>query len=592
MEASHRSMVRLGWTAILLVHASVVGRPLRAADGGSGVFGIASGGESFGDHARLFPLLREAGVGMVRSFPEWTSFQPEKGKWDWSHGDALVASARESQIQIAGVFMYLAPWASSAAPGEPDHGKRTRTFPIKDMQDWRDYVAGVVTHYRKDIQFWEVYNEFNSPGFNRGGTARDYADMVRQAYLVTRRVSPACKIGIGCADVDISFLEQVIAQGAGGCFDFVNVHPYSLMAAVMDGREPVFLGIAANLRKVLARTYQRPDVALWVSEVGVPTIDRPEAEQRQAEAIVKACVLCLAQGIERVFWFEGRGPAYGPTGDFGILRKDWTKRPSYDALRTLTGLLGPRPKRLGWLNPTGESYAFVFQGAAGPVLVAWAASDKGDTLRFPMPVAVTSAAGKTNEVKADQGVALTRAPVFLTGLPPKWVDDAKANHDRPFPWLKDYSAAESVSCQAGAANVESGLSLLEKPDGKTVLGLVDGVHARRTDKANKMLYVYFDVDDSYASVGDSEIEITIVGRRVDPAKGGGCNLTYESTKGYRQTEAWWTAPTEPGWHRHTFRLKDANFANNWGWNFRVSVVSSPADVWVKEAVVRRIGPKQ
>ena len=592
MEASRHVMVWLGWTAILIVQASVVGRPLQAAEGSAGVFGIASGGESFGDHPRLFPLLREAGVGMVRSFPEWTNFQPEKGRWDWSHGDALVASARKSQIEIAGVFMYLAPWASSAAPGERDHGKRTRTFPIKDMQHWRDYVAGVVTRYRKDIQYWEVYNEFNSPGFNRGGTARDYADMVRQAYLVARRVNPACKIGIGCADVDISFLEQVITQGAGGCFDFVNVHPYSLMGAVMGGREPVFLGVAANLRKMLAKTYQRPDIALWVSEVGVPTTDRPEAEQGQAEAIVKAYVLCLAQGIERVFWFEGRGPAYGPAGDFGILRRDWTKRPSYDALRTLTGLLGQRPTRLGWLNTTGESYAFVFQGAAGPVLVAWAASDKGDTLRCPTAVIVTRVAGKTSQVKADQGVALTRAPVFLTGLPPKWVANARANHDRPFPWLKDYSAAESVSCQTGAANVESGLSLLDQGDGKTVVGLVDGVHARRTDRANKMLYVYFDVDDSYASVGDSEIEITIVGRRVDPAKGGGCNLTYESTKGYRHTDSWWTAPAGPGWHRHTFRLKDANFANNWGWNFRIDVVSSPADIWVKEVVVRRIGPKK
>ena len=555
-------------------------------------FGIASSGESFGDHARLFPLLREAGVGIVRSFPEWASFQPEKGKWDWSHADSLVESARKSQIEIAGLFCYLAPWASSAALGETDHGKRTRTFPIKDMQDWRDYVAGVVAHYRKDIQYWEVYNEFNSSAFNRGGTPRDYAEMVRQAYLVTRKANPECKIGIGCADVDLSFLEQAITQGAGGCFDFVNVHPYSLMGAAMSGREPAFLGMAANLRKVLAKTYQRPNIALWVSEIGVPSTDAPEAEQKQAEAIVKAYVLCLAQGIERVFWFEGRGPAYGPSGDFGILRKDWAKRPSFEALRTLTGLLGPQPERLGWLNPTGQSYAFVFQGSAGPVLAAWAAGDKGDTLRLPAPATVTSLAGKAAEMKAEQDVALTREPLFVTRVPEQWVADAKANRDRPFPWLKDFSAAESVSCQTGAANAESGLSLLDNADGKTVVGLVEGVHARRTDKANKMPYIYFDVDDSYASVGDAEIEVTLVGRRVDPAKGGGCNLLYESANGYRQSDDWWTVPAEPGWHRHTFRFKDANFANNWGWNFRIQTVSSPDDIWVREIAVKRVGPKK
>jgi len=173
----------------LLVLASFGDSPICAADTDAGFFGIASGGESFGDHPRLFPLLDEAGVSMVRSFSEWASFQPEKGKWDWSHADALVDSARKNRIQIAGVFMYLAPWASSAA-ADADHGNRTRTFPIKDMQSWRDYVEWVVTRYRSDITYWEVYNEFNSPGFAREATVKDYVAMVRDTYKVAKKVDP------------------------------------------------------------------------------------------------------------------------------------------------------------------------------------------------------------------------------------------------------------------------------------------------------------------------------------------------------------------------------------------------------------------
>lgn len=82
--------------------------------------------------------------------------------------------------------------------------------------------------------------------------------MVGQACLATRKAAPEAKLGIGCADVDLSFLEQAIAEGAGGCFDFVSVHPYSLMAAVMQGREPVFLAMAANLRKMLRKTFSSP----------------------------------------------------------------------------------------------------------------------------------------------------------------------------------------------------------------------------------------------------------------------------------------------------------------------------------------------
>jgi len=359
----------------------------------------------------------------------------------------------------------------------------------------------------------------------------------------------------------------------------------------MSGREPVFLRIATNLRKMLAKTNQRRDIALWVSEIGLASTDKPEAEQKQAEAIAKACVLCLAQGIDRVFWFEGRGPVRGPSGDFGILRSNWTKRPSFQTLHTLTDLLGPRPRYLGWLNPTGRSYGFVFRGAAAPVLVTWAAGGKGDTLRSPAAVTVRDLSGKPTRVKAGGGVPLSGVPVFITDLPERWVAEASANRDRPLPWLKDYSAARSVLCRMGAANVEIGLAQLDKADGKTVVGLLDGAYARRTDRAGKSLYVYFDVDDSYVSVGDSEVEITVVAKRVDAAKAGGCNLTYESARGYRQTGEWWTLPAKPGWHEHTFRIKDANFANNWGWNFRIAVVSSPDDIWVKQVTVRRVGPK-
>jgi len=546
-----------------------------------GSFGICSSAEAFGDHPRLLPLLHEAGVTMVRMFPEWANFQPQQGQWDFSSADALIESARKNDMEILAGFAYLAPWAS-AVPGN------TRTFPIKDIQYWRDYVAGVVGRYHKDVKYWLVWNEFQ--GFNVNGTVKDYAELVRETYEVAKKIAPQCQIGLGTSSVDVSFLEQAILEGAADHFDFIDVHPYELMGALMDGHEPVFLQIVPNLRKMLEKTRQRQDTPIFVGEIGRETTDKPEDEQRQAEALVKGYVACLGQGIDRVFWFEGRGPYH-----MGLLRsdKEWTKRPSYEALRIMTGLLGPRPEHLGWLNPTGQSYGFAFQGAVGPVLAVWAVSDKGDTLKFPGDVTVTDIVGKATQVAANQDVALTRIPVFITGLPAATVAQAKANHGKPLPWLKDYSTAESVSCRMGTANVESGLIQLERGDGKTVVGIQeDGSYARRTDRANKCYYTYFDVDDSYASVGDNRVEITVVARRADPAKPGGCNLTYESVTGYRQSDEWWTVPAEPGWHEHTFRVNDANFANNWGWNLRISTVSSPDDIWVKEVIVKRAGAKE
>jgi len=565
---------RLACALVLAAGAAHAGaKDERPAALAAGSFGIAPSGESGGELPRILPMLREAGVTMLRAFPEWSGIQPSHGQWNWSASDRLVAMARENEIRLLGIYCYLAPWASSGG---------TRRFPIKDIRYWREYVEGVTARYKDDILHWEVYNEFNSGAFAQNATPKDYAELVRVAWEAAKKANPACKIGMGCASVAVAFLEQTIQAGAGGCFDFVAVHPYELLEVAMSGREPTFLRMAPNLRAMLKKNGQRDDIELWVTEIGYSNRN----EREQAEAVAKAFVLSLAQGIEKVFWFEARGPY-----NLDLIRGDWSKRPSYTALQTMTRLLGPAPKSLGWYNPTGKSYGFVFQGAREPVLVAWAMKEEGDVLTFGGDVNATDLAGDERAVRAGEALRLTRAPVFVTRLPASLVAKARSDGARPMPWLQDYGKAESVSCHTGAENVESGLCLLKWGDGNTVAGLVDGIHVRRTDKARGMNYIYFDVDDSYAAVGDSSIEITVVARAVDPAKRCELDICYESRTGYRNTEKRWTLPSEPGWHERTFSISDANFANTWGWNFRIDVGRSQGDVWVKEVVVKRLGAR-
>lgn len=577
--------------ALICIHANAmisVADDLLHGTQGSGFVGISSSGESLGDHRRLFPLLRQADITMVRSFPEWGAIQPRRGEWDWLQADALIESARTDGIQISGVLCYLAPWTSSAAPGDADYSNRSRTFPIRDLQDWRSYVTEVVTRYHKDVHCWEIYNEFNSQTFARNAVVKDYADMVRIAHDVARQIDPMCRIGIGCAEADFSFLEQVICQGASDRFDFVSVHPYCLLDAAMEGRESVFLQIQPNFRRMLLRTRQRQEIALWVGEIGLATTDAPELETRQAEAVAKALILSAVQGVDRVLWFEGRGPIHGPDGEFGIVRQNWTKRPSFEMLRFLTRHLGTCPEYLGWHNCGPGIYGFVFRGIDGPVLVAWAASRDGGKLRFQSAVTITNSAGDSDRIDVGQEIVLNTLPVFISDVPAEVADDARGNRIRPFPWLKDFSQVNVVSCRMAAADTAGGVTLLDCKGGKTQLGLIDGHAVRRTDKAMDSPYMYFDVDDSFASIGDSELEITITAMRVNAASPAGCNLFCETATGYRHIDKWWSVPAEPGWHSHTFEIKDAYFANNWGWNFRIQTLDSPDDLWVKEVAVKRL----
>lgn len=294
----------IGWSLTVLLCAWLVCSTYPSPSRDEGFFCVATGAETLGYYERLFPLLKESGVSFVRIFPEWATIQPTQGSWNFTLVDSILNSAKENDLQVLGIFLYLAPWASSAPPDTKDPIALTRTFPIKDIRYWRDYVRGVVSHCKNKVKFWEVYNEFGS--FSINGTPKDYAQLVRNAYEAAKEVDPQCKVGMGWNEFDLSSLWQVIEEGAGGYFDFVTVHPYAMLDRVMKGREEAFLGMMRNFRKMLKLTGQREDIPLWVTEVGYSAKEGDQiSETKQAEALIKAYTLCAVQGLRKFFGLKG-----------------------------------------------------------------------------------------------------------------------------------------------------------------------------------------------------------------------------------------------------------------------------------------------
>jgi hypothetical protein len=560
-------------------------RPAEAGSDDASAWGIASGAEWMGDYPKFNPMLDKAGVRWLRAFPEWQTIQPAKDRWNWTVLDAMVADAQANHIKMLGIWAYLAPWASA------DGG--TRKFPIKDIQYWRDYVSGTVGRYKDDITYWEVWNEFNGSFGDSKNKVKDYAELAVTAYDAARKANPDARIGLSVANFDVGFLDAVIKAGAADHFDFICVHPYENLGAVAEGGEAGYLSLAGNLRKMLAANKQKADIPLWITEVGekAPIQAEPKRDAQQADMLAKAYILSIAQGFSRIFWFEARGPSYGGGADFGIIRPDWTPRPSYDALKTLTTLLGPEPHYIGWLDIDNGGYGFAFQGHDGPVMAAWSPAGKQCQVKFDAQVRVTDLAGKDSTLPAGEELTLTRGPVFLGNLPASLVKQAEANRGKEYPWGGNYAKATVVTCRLGAANVEEGLKQVNPQTTVVVNGLVDT--ARRTDFADASLhgeghYVYFRVDPRFVPYGTTDLEITVTAKRMAPDKKAGMALTYESLRnGYTRAEGWWTIPDDDQWHENTWTLHDANFVGQWGWNFRFDAVSSPNEFMIKEVRVKK-----
>lgn len=544
-------------------------------------WGYSCSSEWFGDYPKFNRLMADAGARWIRAFYEWDSIQPRPDQWNWAASDALVANCRENNIHLAGVFMYLTTWMS--ADGS------TRRFPLKDMQPWRDYVQAAASRYKKDILYWEVGNEWNG-SFGPGCTPQVYASMVREAYIVARKVDPSIKIGMSVANFDVAYLDAAIKAGAANHFDYIAVHPYENVGTLVDDGEMGYLSLAGNLRDMLKANNQRTDIPLWITEFGYQVSVSPnrESEVKQADILAKSYVLSLVQGFARVCWFEPRGPAYGKGTDHGLIRPDWSLRPGYHALKTMITLLGQKPRYIGWLNLDKGGYGFVFEGRDGPVLVVWAPLDKEPKASFTTEVRMTDAMGKVSTIAAGAGLTLIHSPVFVTNFPANLVAQAKENATKPYPWGSDYAHAREVTCRLGVKNLEDGLKQIN-PQTTVPVNMLD--HSmRRSNFAHggEGRYAYFRVDPQFVPYGTQELEITIVAKRVAADKPAGMTMTYESLKGYTGApDGWWTIPPSDEWHEHTWKLSNANFVGQWGWNFRFDAVASQNEYLIKEVRVRK-----
>ncbi|HEX4609048.1 MAG TPA: hypothetical protein VH092_12650, partial [Urbifossiella sp.] len=333
-------------------------------------WGISSSSSAFRNHAEWFPRVAAAGVTSVRLFPEWPGVQPKKGVWKWDDADTLVKTAGENRIEITGILM-----------GSPPGTKASHTFPMTDLDGWSEYVAAAAGRYQKQIRYWEVWNEGNG-GFNDGKhTTTDYAKLAAVTYAAAKKASPEARVGLSVASFDAPYLDQAIRAmakaGTPGRFDHLCVHPYEIAdgLAEPDGEIP-YLWMTRLLRDMLkASAPDKADAEVWVTEVGrrvEKAKGRTVTDEAAADGLVKLYTMSLAQGIARVQWFEAQDPI-GEDQGFGLIERGGKARPAYYALKALTAALGGAPKYAGWLalGAGGRGYGFVFEGKAGPVLVAW-----------------------------------------------------------------------------------------------------------------------------------------------------------------------------------------------------------------------------
>jgi hypothetical protein len=545
-------------------------------------FGVSMASNRVDNLASWVGPISTAGAGWVRGFKGINNITPSQGTYNWTQVDAFLSAASTNDVDICGLFGYNATWINS----------NPQTLPTDNLPAWGNYVSAVVAHCKHQVKYWEVGNE--PPNFTSNGTPAQYASTVVTAYNAAKAEDPSSQIGLAAKSVHINWLAQAIQAGAADHFDFVTFHPYETFDMTVYGWEAQFMSIVSTTRKMLADLNPaKADVPIWFTEIGQPVGGVNGSitftETLIAENLVKGYAMSLAQGVSVITWFEGRD---GDSGPFGLISASGVQRPAFFAFSNLIQHLGQNPNYRGWilLNSTAtpqRDYGFVFDGANGPVLIAWAPPGITDTISFSQSVQVVDpiSGGSASATS----ISLSNSPRLILGVPPSLLAQADANKGQPFPWGGDFSAATTVTVTMGNPNGEAGLHH-GKPDVTSTAVTVPYGPARDCDKVvngvQKGGAQFIAVDPNFLSYTTVPIEITAVVRRNASNTAASLKITYESTTGTKDTVAQ-SIPSNTQWHTLTWTITDARFVGMFGYNFYLN--SASPKYFLQSVSVKKVG---
>ena len=551
--------------------ASAAANPNPAPAGGeiAGVFGI--GGCNFRtrehNYETWIPQMAAIGINTVRGLG----------------GTGWTGEAERNYANVDWQAEYLARHGISFGGGFYNYrqGKGKYGLPMDDLPGWAADVTRLTAHFKGKIKYWEIWNEPPN-GTAPGQTAADYARFAIATYDAAKKGDPDCLVGIAAKSAAINYIDQALAAGAAGHFDYITLHPYETAGCIMDhpGTEPVYLQIVPTVRKMLAaRDPAKVNCPVIFTELGYAAGGQYNkgGPDTQAYAVVKYYTLAIVQGVACLQWFEGMD---GDSGPMGLMDARGKPRPAYTAMAQMIKHFSQKPQYLGWVLLNGKHYGFVFQGAKGTVLAAWAAGKEADRVDFGQPVKIVDPlTGNVSEAKTCE---LTLAPILVDGVPEALLRTARANRNQPIPWGGDYSNAKSVSITFGEKNVEKGLHTQSAASvAAAVVGYGGGARVGNVPGGNIFL-----VDPNFLSYDATPIEISIVCHRGPDNKPAKIGIEYESTSGYKKLPAY-EIPESAEWSTAKWKITDAQFVSMWAYNFSIS----PGKYYIQSVTVTRLDRK-
>ncbi|HZO88210.1 MAG TPA: cellulase family glycosylhydrolase [Chthonomonadaceae bacterium] len=351
--------------------------------------------------------LAAAGFRWIRMDFAWAGIEREKGRYDFSAYDRLVAALRPHKIRPLFILDYGNDLYQQGSPRTPEARAAFARF-----------AAAAVTHFKNQGILWEMWNEPNIGFWQPKPNVEEYIALALEVGRTIRAVAPEeWYIGPGVSGMDFAFMEKCFQAGLLQYWDAVSFHPYRNTppeTAASDFR---------RLREIIARyAPQGKSVPILSSEWGYSELYPGLNLERQSKYIAREFLSNLASGLIVSIWYDWHDDGTDPKETehhFGTVYNDYRPKPTYKAAQTLTRTLdGFRfQRRLELSSP--DDYCLIFSKGRALRLAVWTTAPNPHEVVLPTGAGkfrIYNYLGEPSDATADASglrLTLTDAPQYL-----------------------------------------------------------------------------------------------------------------------------------------------------------------------------------
>lgn len=214
--------------------------------------------------------IHDMGCRWSRVSLHWPSIQPERGVFDFSYYEPIVAKAAELGLSMTAE---LYPFRQTFPD---DHWTwRGARGMVPDPGAWQDFVCTVVNRFKKYIQHWEIWCEPNCMSCNPMNyyDTDSFIHVLKTTSTMIRDIDSSARIvagGLWLNGLTRMYIDALAKPDVLPYFDVVSWH-YYLMASSNDARH--FAASKDILDKWMRFIRSRfPEhYPIWITEFGIPT---------------------------------------------------------------------------------------------------------------------------------------------------------------------------------------------------------------------------------------------------------------------------------------------------------------------------------